>query len=765
MADKPERRKSVVVSGYYGYRNLGDDAILDMLCRDLSEDCDLTVLSRRPEETSRIFGVKAVHRFRLFKVLNAVKHADLLISGGGSLLQDKTSTRSLLYYLLIIRLGTRYATPTMIYANGIGPILGKANRKRTAKVLRNADRITLRDEDSAGIVQSLCPGKEVTVTADPVFRMSTAPEEAANRILRENGISGKDVFAVFLRSTKNTNNARLAALFDEISARTGCMPVFIAMQEPGDRKAALAVRRSMKSPSCIIREPLTGPELIAVLRRMRGAVSMRLHALIFGAVAGIPLVGFDEDPKIKTLLGSLDPGLPVLPKDIDPAAGAARAAEWMQPGPARDLTVDRKAGGRNLSGNNECSDAGDLSGKCIPGLWELYEERARGLLDPGMVRGLLYPKKSRFVLHIISGGDTGGAKTHVLSLLKGVMEKGIRILLVCFLEGAFSQDARTAGIPVRVLPKNDVTANFRYLTRFVRRHHVDIVHSHGAKGNMYGVMLQRKLKVPVITTVHSDPSLDYLGRPAADRVYGAINRRAIRSISWHECVSEELRETLVLSGVRRESTFLIHNSAAAEAGQIPVSRSEWRRMRNLGTDENTVVFGTAARFSPVKDISTLISAFSEAVKNAPDARLVIAGDGEEDAKLKLLAAKLCPPGTVIFTGWLEDTASFYNAIDVNVLTSLTEGFPYAIPEGGIMECATIATLVGSIPQILTDGEEGLLFEPGDVGALSRHMEVLIKDPALRERLGRAICLKIRSEYSFDSMIRRQLEIYDAVLSS
>jgi glycosyltransferase involved in cell wall biosynthesis len=282
---------------------------------------------------------------------------------------------------------------------------------------------------------------------------------------------------------------------------------------------------------------------------------------------------------------------------------------------------------------------------------------------------------------------------------------------------------------------------------------------------MYGVMLQRKLKVPVITTVHSDPSLDYLGRPAADRVYGAINRRAIRSISWHECVSEELRETLVLSGVRRESTFLIHNSVAAEAGQIPVPRSEWRRMRNLGTDENTVVFGTAARFSPVKDISTLISAFSEAVKNAPDARLVIAGDGEEDAKLKLLAAKLCPPGTVIFTGWLEDTASFYNAIDVNVLTSLTEGFPYAIPEGGIMECATIATLVGSIPQILTDGEEGLLFEPGDVGALSRHMEVLIKDPALRERLGRAICLKIRSEYSFDSMIRRQLEIYYAVLSS
>ena len=728
MQDLPDQKKTIIISGYYGYRNLGDDAILGMICRDLSDAADLIVLSRRPKETARIYGVRAVHRFRLLKIRHIMKNAGLLLSGGGSLLQDKTSTRSLLYYLLIIRMAIRTGTPSVVYANGVGPILRKADRERTAKILRNVDRITLRDEDSAGLVRKLCPGKEVFVTADPVFRLQTAPEEDADRILEKNGIAGRDAFAVFLRAAKKPEPARIAALLDETAVRTGYLPVFFAMQEPGDRKAAKAIQKKMREPSHILEDGLTGPEMCAVLRKMRGAVSMRLHALVFGAIADIPLVGFNEDPKIPALLGRLGCHKALLETDFDPKEAAGFLAERFSEPPVRDLAC------------------------------EIEKSRE----DPAAVREMLQPAGSRFVMHLIGGGDTGGAKTHVLTLLKGMKEQGTRVLLVCFMEGAFAEDARADGIPVMILPRNDVPGNLRFLAGYIRRHHVDIVHSHGAKGNMYGALL-RELNIPVITTVHSDPDLDYFGRPGADRIFGTINRWAIRRIPWHECVSEELKDRLAEKGIPDGNVFLIHNAAAWE-GKVPeITKDAWRRKWNLAAD--TVVFGTAARLTPVKDIATLIGAFSAVVRKHPEARLMIAGDGEEEDKLRQLAARSCPSGTVIFTGWLTDTASFYQAIDVNVLTSLSEGFPYAIPEGGIMRCATVATRVGGIPGILTDGREGLLFAPKDTEALAGHMERLIDDPALRERLGSALYEKISTAYTLDGMIRRQTEIYDRIQSS
>ena len=136
------------------------------------------------------------------------------------------------------------------------------------------------------------------------------------------------------------------------------------------------------------------------------------------------------------------------------------------------------------------------------------------------------------------------------------------------------------------------------------------------------------------------------------------------------------------------------------------------------------MFGIAARISPVKDMTTLVRAFSAAVKQAPDIRLVIAGDGEQAGEIRALAKELCPEGTVFFPGWLEDVNSFYQALDVNVLTSLSETFPYALTEGARMHCATIASNVGGVPYLIDDGENGLLFEPQDVSALTAHMLTL-----------------------------------------
>lgn len=336
MKRSPKRKKSIVVSGYYGYRNMGDDAILDMICRDYADDCKLTVLSFRPEETERLYPVKAVKRFQLPQVLRTIKGADLLLSGGGSLLQDKTSTRSLLYYLSILKIAQLCRVPSVLYAAGIGPLRSPRNRKRVARVLRNVDLITLRERESLTLVEQLCPGKQALLTADPVFHMEASPDSAAMEILRQNGLGDGPMFAVSLRKTPQELCPRLAELLDRVAAASGCTPVFICMQDPSDFEAAESVQCLMNAQSHILRGCSTGPDMIAVLRHMRGVVGMRLHALIFGAVAGVPLVGFHIDPKLKALLHTLHGPEPIELNDFDPAETAEQIAGILAEGKAPD---------------------------------------------------------------------------------------------------------------------------------------------------------------------------------------------------------------------------------------------------------------------------------------------------------------------------------------------------------------------------------------------------------------------------------------------
>jgi len=721
------KRKKIIVFGYYGYRNLGDGEILRMICRDLKKDYDLTVLSRRPKETAAQHGVDSIGRFHLLRILSRIRQADLVIGGGGTLLQDKTSTRSLLYYLSILRAAQHFGVPTMLYAGGIGPIDRPANRRRTAKVLRNVDAITLRDMESAKLLEEICPGKESVPVADPVFRLEGTASDTAARILRENGISGENIFAVAVRRMKKAEAVKLAALLDGIAVREGLVPVFISMQEPVDRRAAGQVRQLMKQPSVLLGECRKGSDLAAILRTTKGIVSMRLHALIFGAAAGIPLVGFDMDPKINAFMESV---------------GSTAVIPWRSY--AVEETVEKVAKVFRTGPRPETARGLQLSRK-----------------TPEIVRKVLCEARQHpFVVHITSGGDYGGAKTHILSLLRGLMEANCRVLLICFVEGEFSRDAENEGILVRILPRNDVPGNLLWLNRFIERNHVDVVHCHGAKGNMYGALLGRR-GIPVLTTVHSDPRLDYLGRPAADHVFGAINRRAIRKMPWCVTVSEKLQDYLLSAGIPRDRVFLLHNAAPDMWKEI-LTRDAWLKKHGVSTQEDSVVFGAAARFSPVKDLSLLIEAFAGTVKKYPAARLVLAGKGEEEALLKEKARLLCPPDTVVFAGWLTDTESFYHAVDVNVLTSRSEGFPYSVAEGGRAGCATIASRVGEVSRIIRDGEEGLLFESGDLRTLTKHMEMMISEPILRKKLGRALQKRLQEDFSWQDMIRRQVEIYDAI---
>jgi len=365
------------------------------------------------------------------------------------------------------------------------------------------------------------------------------------------------------------------------------------------------------------------------------------------------------------------------------------------------------------------------------------------------------------ILHMISGGDVGGAKTHVHTLLSG-LAKTEEVLLACFMEGPFAREAEELGIPTRVFT-GSIPAVVRQLTELVRDGGYELIHCHGARANLVGSLLKKKTGLPTVTTVHSDYRLDYMGRPLAALTYGNINKAALRQMDYWIGVSQITVDMLHERGFDPNRTFVISNGVPFDLGAPALDRDAYLRSLGIEPEPGMTVFGIAARINPVKDMGTLIRAFAKTIAACPKARLIIAGDGEQRQQMEALAAELCPKGSVSFAGWISDTHSFYSAIDVNMLTSLSEGFPYALPEGASRRCPAIASRVGGIPSLVEHEVNGLLFTPQDVDTLAEYMIRLARDPALVKTYGDRLYEKTKALYSVEATVARQKEIYAAVL--
>ena len=365
------------------------------------------------------------------------------------------------------------------------------------------------------------------------------------------------------------------------------------------------------------------------------------------------------------------------------------------------------------------------------------------------------------VIHLISGGDTGGAKTHVHSLLHG-LEGHVELTLVCFMEGPFAQEARELGIPTMVI-RHRFSRTLRQLKKMICEGGYDIIHCHGSRANLIGALLRRSTGLPVVTTVHSDYKLDYMGRLLSRLTYGTINTVALRRLDYRIGVSDAMTDLLISRGFDPDKLFTIYNGLDFSPRPAAMERAAFFRSVGLEADENSVVVGIAARLNPVKDISTLIRAFAKARARRPELRLLIAGDGAQEEELKRLAADLGAADAVCFAGWLIDVDSFYHAIDINTLTSLSETFPYSLTEGARAALPTIASRVGGVPYLIDHGVNGLLFEAGDADTLAAHLIALAADKGLRERLGRRLYEKAKAEYSIEATIDRQQDIYRTIL--
>ena len=367
------------------------------------------------------------------------------------------------------------------------------------------------------------------------------------------------------------------------------------------------------------------------------------------------------------------------------------------------------------------------------------------------------------VIHLISGGDSGGAKTHVLSLLQN-LNKTITAQLVCFRDGPFAEEARAMGIPTMICGGNNIPHLRRELAAYIQQGGYQLIHCHGSRANMIGALLRGPTGLPVVSTVHSDYKLDYMGRPFARLTFGAINAWALRHLDYRIGVSDAMVDLLIDRGFPPDRFYAIYNGIDFTPAPSQGDRLAYLRGLGADVDENSVVVGIAARLNPVKDMSTLIRGFAEGHKSCPRLRLVIAGDGEERQKLEDLAKELGVEKEVTFAGWISGGMDrFYSALDVNALTSLSETFPYALTEGARFHLATVATAVGGIPYLIDQDVNGYLFTPGDWQTLGRYLAALGNEDALRHEMGEKLYEKASSKFSIQSTVDTQLHIYEEII--
>lgn len=305
-----QKNKEILISGYYGFKNSGDDALLKAIIRDLKrckESPNIVVLSANPRETMDDYRVKAISRINPVSIIRHMKNAEMLISGGGTLIQDRTSTKSLWYYLKIISLALHKKLKVMLYSNGIGPLERESNIKRTRKILEKVDLITLRDECSYKTIRELgVKNDKVIVTADPALDLQIADMERGQEILSNEGIGADNkILGVSLRRWQNLDDGfeeEIAKVCDYAYEKYGYNTVFLPMQSSRDMTISQNVRRRMKNNSYIIKRRYNVEDMISVMSCFNLCVGMRLHTLIYAAINAVPLIGLVYDPKISSFM-------------------------------------------------------------------------------------------------------------------------------------------------------------------------------------------------------------------------------------------------------------------------------------------------------------------------------------------------------------------------------------------------------------------------------------------------------------------------------
>ncbi len=304
----------LLISGYYGFNNIGDESILRAVVDNLTahlQGIEITVLSQDPASTKEKYGVQAVNRKSMVEIIKALKKCDILISGGGSLLQDVTSKRSIFYYLFIMWAAKLFGKKVLIYSQGIGPINSAFNRKITYRTLNKTDGIVVRDDASKELLVEIgIPNDKIVVTADPVLRIKPVSLEAGKKILEKEGFVKNPEkitvgFAIRERKVDSKFVDQMCISMNRLIEEYQVEIVLIPFHYSEDMGVVDEIEKRLENRVSVIRHKYLTDEMLSIIGNMDFLVGVRLHALIHAAIMEIPMIAISYDPKINSFMHSI----------------------------------------------------------------------------------------------------------------------------------------------------------------------------------------------------------------------------------------------------------------------------------------------------------------------------------------------------------------------------------------------------------------------------------------------------------------------------
>lgn len=302
----------VLISGYYGFDNLGDEAILESIVQwfGTRDDVHPVVLSADPNGTSEAYGVDSIGRANLWKILTRLGGAPVILQGGGGLLQDKTSTRSLMYYLGIMLLGFISGRRVVAFGQGIGPLEGEFAPLFVGEFLSQCDLVCVRDFKSFAFCQQRLPvSAPLKLMADTALLLDPADSDTVEDIFLQENIDlvGKPLVAFCVRgSVRNRHQiTAIARAIDLVNSEIGGGVALLPFHHPDDVEYAGLIMGMVKDKDsvAILKGKYPPREVLGLTGKFDLVVGMRLHSLIFAANQGVPFVAMSYDPKIDEFVG------------------------------------------------------------------------------------------------------------------------------------------------------------------------------------------------------------------------------------------------------------------------------------------------------------------------------------------------------------------------------------------------------------------------------------------------------------------------------
>ena len=383
------------------------------------------------------------------------------------------------------------------------------------------------------------------------------------------------------------------------------------------------------------------------------------------------------------------------------------------------------------------------------------------------------------ILRVIARLNMGGPALHVAYLTAGLRERGYDTTLVAgsLARGEDSMAFVASGLDVDVVridqlgreisPLRDLVATLR-LARLIRRERPDILHTHTAKagtvGRVAALLAGRRAPPIVVHTFHGHVLRGYFG-PLRSRLFRLLERWLAARTTALIAVSPQVRDDLVSLGVAKPERFAvirlgIELDQRVAGGQN--GRLESRRYLGIPTDRFAV--GWIGRMTAVKRTDDVLVAFKRLRDDGVDAVLCMVGDGPDREQLERRAHELGVVRDTLFLGYQEDVAPFYAAFDALVLPSSNEGTPVSAIEALAAGRPVVATRVGGVPDVVQEGEDGFLVEPGATDELADRLAQLARDPALRERMGRAGRERVLPRYAVARLVDDVDRLYRSLLS-